>query len=287
MMVMKQLFSFFTFYFLLFNFSSAQNVGIGTNLPQEKLQVDSGSIKIGNTVWSALNTWFLKFGDGNYVTIGEDEADDRLLIRAKNLIIKPSSNYNGFVGINTPYAPTSPLEIYSPINTSSPGLRITQQGYGLPGSYDASWNIYCSDDGGVFSNYLYFRLFSTNKAFIAGADGSYYAVSDKRYKREIQYLDGQLLLPKIMQLKPATYFMKEDTLGLLPRLGFVSQDVETVFPQVVTSAGNVKMMNYSGLIPVLTKGMQEQQLQIERLQKENADIRQQLTAIKKQIGISK
>jgi hypothetical protein len=280
---MKKIFIFFVFLIIVKNIT-AQNVGISNPSPTEKLHVDSGNIKIGNAVWETpTNTKLLKFGDGNFVTIGEDEGDDRLVVKARNIILKPSSTYNGYVGINTPYAPTSPLEIFTPYNTSLRGLRLTQGGQGFLGSYDGSWNIYCSTDGGIFSNYLYFDLFSNNKAFISGADGSYHNVSDKRFKRGIQYLNDSILLPKLMQLKPASYFMKEDTASAYRKWGFISQDVETIFPEVISSSRNIKMMNYSGLIPILTKGIQEQQQQIEILQKENIEIKNELTELKKLI----
>jgi Chaperone of endosialidase len=280
---MKKIFLFIVIIFIA-NIVAAQNVGVGTTTPTEKLHVDSGSIKIGKLVWNATNLpQFLKFGDGDFIGIGEEEADDRLLIKAKNIIFKPTASYNGYVGINTPYAPTSPLEIFTPINASLRGLRLTQAGPGFLGSYDGSWNIHCSTDDGIFSNYLYFDLFATNKAFISGFDGSYHSVSDRKCKKGIHYLKDSILLPKIMQLKPASYFMKEDTVNAYRRWGFISQDVETIFPEVVTTTRNIKMMNYSGLIPILTKGIQEQQQQIEILQKENATIQKELQELRKMI----
>ncbi len=264
----------------------AQNVGISNPAPAEKLHVDSGNIKLGNAVWeTAANTKLLKFGDGNFVTIGEDEGDDRLVVKAKNIIIKPSSTYNGYVGINTPYAPTSPLEIFTAFNSSTSlrGLRLTQAGGGYTGSFDGSWNIHPSTDGGIFSNYLYFDLFTVNKAFIGGFDGSYYSVSDRNYKKDIHYLNDSTLLPKLMLLKPASYFMKEDSFDIKRRWGFISQDVETIFPEVVSDTRNIKMMNYSGLIPILTKGIQEQQQQINDLQKENHDLKMRIEKLEKMI----
>ena len=54
-------------------------VGIGTTNPTERLHINNGALKIGNTTSAtdrAKN--ILKFGDGNYVRIGEWEADDML-----------------------------------------------------------------------------------------------------------------------------------------------------------------------------------------------------------------
>src|SRR5262245_61108982 len=78
-------------------FCRSQNVGIGTKSPTEKLNVDSGNIRIGgvNTTWQNAGTSrFLKIGDNDYITLGEEEADDKLTIRAKELLIRPSTTYS-------------------------------------------------------------------------------------------------------------------------------------------------------------------------------------------------
>jgi hypothetical protein len=62
----------------------AQNVGIGTAEPTEKLQVDSGNIKIGSTVWKPGSSNLLKFGDGSYCYIGE-QGDDSMRIQANHI----------------------------------------------------------------------------------------------------------------------------------------------------------------------------------------------------------
>jgi hypothetical protein len=73
-----------------------QNVGIGTITPDEKLQVDS-VIRVGKNAViqqgsSRKNT--IKFGDGNYATIGEQDKDDRLVLNAGSFSFK-----SGKVGI--------------------------------------------------------------------------------------------------------------------------------------------------------------------------------------------
>jgi hypothetical protein len=63
---------------------SGQNVGIGINNPDTKLQVDS-AIRIGkNQVLQPGQKNSLKFGDGDYATISEQGKDDRLILNAKS-----------------------------------------------------------------------------------------------------------------------------------------------------------------------------------------------------------
>ena len=74
----------------------AQNVGIGITTPDEKLHVDS-VIRIGkNAIIAAGSTRknTIKFGDGNFATIGEQDKDDRLVLNAGSFSFK-----TGNVGI--------------------------------------------------------------------------------------------------------------------------------------------------------------------------------------------
>ena len=58
-------------------------VGIGTTAPSERLHINNGALKIGNTtIATDRQKNLLKFGDGSYVQIGEWEADDQLSFKA-------------------------------------------------------------------------------------------------------------------------------------------------------------------------------------------------------------
>jgi hypothetical protein len=92
--------------------NNSGNVGIGisgVNI-SEKLQVDA-NIKVGNGQWfNSANDRLIKFGDANFVTIGESGQDDRLTLAARNFIFTPSTGpgYLGYIGINNPF-PSAPL----------------------------------------------------------------------------------------------------------------------------------------------------------------------------------
>jgi hypothetical protein len=117
----------------------AQNVGIGTTLPQEKLHIDSGALKIGRTTWNQAVNHMLKFGDGSYVTIAENGADDRMELAANEFVFR-NINGTGNVGIGTITAPTSKLEVNGQIKITGglPGLNkvLTSDANGL-----ASWQL--------------------------------------------------------------------------------------------------------------------------------------------------
>lgn len=123
-------------------FVSAQRVGIGISTPTERLHVDS-NIRIGvNARSSPLFDRFLKFGDGNYVTIGEAGADDRLEFSAGEFLFKFSGtaypSLAGKVGININRSPTAFLEVNGDVRitdgTEGDGKILTSSADGT-----ASW----------------------------------------------------------------------------------------------------------------------------------------------------
>ena len=114
--------------------------------------------------------------------------------------------------------------------------------------------------------------------------GALVGPSDRTLKQNIR--DIPTVLDKVMQLTPVSYEMKRDAYPGLnlaegPQVGFISQDVEALFPDFVqdvphvfASPGkdsgeqgeiNIKSLTYISFIPVLTKAIQEQQLLINEL----------------------
>ncbi|NTX09064.1 tail fiber domain-containing protein [Myxococcus sp. CA040A] len=100
---------------------------------------------------------------------------------------------------------------------------------------------------------------------------AYYTFSDARLKKDIRPLPEAL--ERLMQLQPKTYSYSGPASALSTRhgeeMGLVAQEVEKVFPQLVKQTslrdasggvvGEYKAVDYASLIPVLVKGMQEQQ----------------------------
>ncbi len=119
-----------------------------------------------------------------------------------------------------------------------------------------------------------------------GYTGSLSQISDQRLKKNIRSLDEAL--NKIMALQPKTYAFRQNEYAHLnlpdgQQIGFLSQEVDQIFPEltldteIATPRPNnpkesltttVKTLNYTGLIPVLTGAIQEQQRTIEDLQTE-------------------
>ncbi|HOZ52453.1 MAG TPA: tail fiber domain-containing protein, partial [Chitinophagaceae bacterium] len=115
------------------------------------------------------------------------------------------------------------------------------------------------------------------------ASGGTWTNSDARIKKDITTISSAL--SDIKKLRPTTYYFKSDDekykyLNLPKNLqfGLIAQEVREVFPNIVNETRmkdedgkereeSVLSMNYTELVPVLIKGMQEQQELIEKLEK--------------------
>jgi hypothetical protein len=89
--------------------------------------------------------------------------------------------------------------------------------------------------------------------------------SDARLKNNIQELHYGL--KSILELKPVFFTWKDDESGKR-RIGLIAQDVEKVISEVVdkgTDTAQTLGINYSEMVPILIKAIQEQQKEIDEL----------------------
>ena len=157
--------------------------------------------------------------------------------------------------------------------------------FGGPSITGTAYGVYGSVSGGgtKFAGYFAGNVTVT---------GTFNNSSDRRLKDNIA--NEENAIDRIMQLRPTTYEYKKDEkyreMYLAEGLqhGFIAQEVEEVFPEMVGLGVQIlgeeqysdpdavvengekpvekfeyKTVNYMAMIPVLTKGMQEQQNEIE------------------------
>jgi hypothetical protein len=89
--------------------------------------------------------------------------------------------------------------------------------------------------------------------------------SDARLKANIISLGATL--SKLLQIDGKTYTMKKDA-NHKKKIGLLAQDIEKVFPELVTETNDIKSVNYQGLVPVLINAMKEQDDKITKQQQE-------------------
>ncbi|KAL7548192.1 hypothetical protein ACHAWF_011492 [Thalassiosira exigua] len=116
--------------------------------------------------------------------------------------------------------------------------------------------------------------------------GPYVDVSDKRFKSDIKQIDSSEALEKIIQLEGVSYDLDLSNTKLHRRLGgsnaqgrrqlgFLAQDVEDLFPEIVsTDEDGFKGLQYSRFAPLLVEALKHLNGVIQSLQKENGDMRQ-------------
>lgn len=187
------------------------------------------------------------------------------------------------IGTNNPLAP----------------LHIRGDGQALARfeSGNHNWSVFTANNTGNF------ELFQNGvfKGRFLASDGSYTPTSDQNLKSNIQNIEG--VLDRIRQLQPKTYSMKHDKSGR-EHIGFLAQDVEKVFPQMVYlgTVGNteeqVYTMNYNSMAVVAIKGIQElmgeddalaakqeaMQAEMTSLQQENQSLKQNLSEMQERLN---
>lgn len=111
----------------------------------------------------------------------------------------------------------------------------------------------------------------------------------------------QNALAKLLQLQPSTYNYRIDEFSFMnlseaKQIGFVAQDVEEIFPELVSTVSHpkshgketdiekYKAINYIGLIPVLTQAVKEQQQMIVELVDENKSLLSKLELFEQRLN---
>jgi hypothetical protein len=216
------------------------------------------------------------------------------------------SGSNGALGLNLnvtapDYAKVFQGAAYAEDDSYNHGMDLTVEGgnyssnYGIMvnvsgGGASENWGVYSSVSGGSSS---------TSKAGYFDGQlwyGTTHAISDQKLKKNIRDLNGGIAT--VMALKPRLYEMRTDeykgkmNLAQGEQIGFIAQEMETVLPQLVSNGAapahltgeerknNVrkeptrfKGVDYTGVIPVLVKAVQEQQALIEALRAEVAALK--------------
>ena len=114
-----------------------------------------------------------------------------------------------------------------------------------------------STDANNTSNYFLRCIGNTSSKFYVYSNGTYASISDARDKENI--VDSDPALDKVLQLKVRDFNFISDT-EKSKHIGFISQELEVLYPHLVNEADDEKgskMLNSTGIIPLLTKALQE------------------------------
>jgi fibronectin-binding autotransporter adhesin len=269
--------------------SGSYSLEIGGNTA---LNASSPSLSFINT-GSSNKTWTVN-GSGNNFTIVESGVGTPFQLSAGgNILLAPSTGDIG-VGGNplTKFTVTGQVSVtgsqgsvmfwsqdgsgnaYEILNPTGDDLRMRVGGYdrivvqnGGNVGIGNSNNTYQLEVGsssitGVVARFVN----STGTCDINPTTTALSCSSDERLKKNITNLDGTIL-DRILALRPVTYNWNSESNTASMHNGFIAQEVEELFPDLVSTDPNtdLKALNYMGLIPYTIKAVQEMNLTMQSL----------------------
>lgn len=264
-------------------FAGNGNTGLGTDSPMQRLDVNgrvnvaNGVIQRGGAAITATNDLGLYSRvEGNFM---------RFSTNGGQIKFYTSEGTNGIGEDNGGEA----FEINADAGDANGHLRIFNS------SGDASLICTVNNFGQIGTDGNRFWRIYNGTYF--GVNSSIQALSDRSLKKNVLPLNTGL--NAIMQLRPVSYdFIIEklyknedarnraDARDVNNQMGFIAQELEQVLPGLIREieeedGTELKTVGYSNLIPVLVKGMQEQQSQIEAQQAQIEELTQLVLELSK------
>ena len=239
---------------LIFANPAANYVGIGRTTPAAygltpKLEV-VGGIQVDSS----------NSASGNIVYIGSGQGSSPGTSDVNRL------RYGGNAGANTYFT------IQGPSNVDMMTFRGDKVGIGTTSPY-AKLTVWGRNDiASTFAvvdsaSTTLFQIFNDGNATLSG---SLTQNSDQRLKTHIQSLDASSSLDAIMNLDPVSFTWIDPAQDQTPRMGFIAQEVQKIFPELVSTTSATRVtpdgtlgLNYIGLIAPMVESIKELARQVQ------------------------
>jgi hypothetical protein len=245
--------------------TSTGNVGIGTTSPASKLDIKETTANTYGVITLRGNSrgGGIEFYDNTSLNaaIYSLSTNDLLFYSggAFNERMRITSGGNVLIGTTTDAGYKLQISGGAYVPTAGDGYRFAGPFAGQVFSINSS----------SISNKIFFynsAAATLDIASIDGFSGAYTALSDSTKKKDFE--PSTLGLNAVLDLKPTLYRMKSEDSNAPKRLGFLAQEVKNVVPQAYVESDRMIGLDYSAMIPVLTKAIQELNSQLEALKAE-------------------
>ena len=273
-------------------YTTYKNIGIGTgaNKPSALLQVQSGDDKTfidanGITIGGKIN----RIKTNSSIALGYGGDVVGMAVIAGNGSSSKDRSQNSII-FGSEATGTADCDIVVGNNSSAKFANCAVFGNNLTtgtanqfifGQYNAWSNtekfIIANGTSSTPKN-----IFTIDKEGNVTTTGTINGSSDARLKTNINTMTGSL--DNILKLRGVTFNWKESSNPTKTQYGFIAQEVEKVFPDLVgTDSNGYKTVNYIGVIPVLTEAIKTQQEEIESLKSENEQLKSTLEQLLKRV----
>ena len=256
-------------------------VGIHVAIPQSQLDV-GGAGRFASSLAAPQLTveqmgadyarLFLKNAGGGWTVAGKGGAAGEFGIDPTGAAVGERAftiKGNGNVGIGAVNNSTARLKIF---HDNDGGLMLENS------TNSQNWEFAVNGANGNL------ELFQ-NQSLVGSFDNAgMYTGSDQNLKKEIVEMSSGIL-NKMLQLQPVTYRYKTQNETARRSMGFIAQDVQPLFPELVTRNATrdgqegYLAINYAGFGVLAVKAIQEQQAQLQTLKTENQALQNKVEAL--------
>ena len=198
----------------------------------------TGNSNYGNTVFTNINTINLTGGATLTVSSGT-----RFVVGEISGVFE-----DGIEGI--------------PVTDTTDGYKITGSSNGVIVESNHTGDITITGDIDVTGDIGVVGIITATTATVTGAvnAGDVNTTSDRNLKGNIQVINDPLTL--LDRISGVTFNWKDTE---QPSVGLIAQEVEEIFPELVSENDRGKAVNYNGIIGLLVECVKQQQREIEQL----------------------
>jgi hypothetical protein len=209
-------------------------------------KLTSESMHLNYALGDSLNKEQSVFYIGTKTDESNDDTDDTMVIRSGKNLILDASRYTNTVA-------NAPSTVENRVNEDNTVYIQPNGGFLTVGGNDQT-----TGNMEVWCNLIVRGTTEIQNNLTVNGDitaSSFNAASDYRLKDQVQTLSGSYYT--VDNIRPVHYILKDSQ---IPHMGFIAHEVQEHFPTMVSGEKDGEIMqtvNYSELIPVLVKEIQE------------------------------